>query len=333
MFKKAHPMQAKLKVSLYGPPGSGKTLTTLIWAEFLAAHDKTRIAFIDTERGTDFYAKSIDDRVIHPEAFDFDAIYTRSLSEVLKAVKSIDPKEHGVLVIDSITHLWEAAMAAYEGKMTSSQTGIPMHAWGKIKKPYKELVRFLLDCPIHVFILGRQKNVFETVDGEMVKVGVGMRAEGETEYEPHICARMEARKNQKDKNLSDVLAVFEKDRTGILAGKTFTNPDAKVIAPLLSILGNEQAVSEDPDKVAEDDSELLERETEKKKVKAEKSESQFADFNAAIVGATTLEEMNMIATDLKKAKKSMLEEHVDALRLLYGNKHKSVSEKLAPTGV
>lgn len=332
MFKKANPMQAKLKVSLYGPPGSGKTLTSLIWAEYLAQNDKKRIAFIDTERGSDFYAKSIKDRAVHPDAFDFDAIYTRSLAEVLKAVKSIDPQEHGVLVIDSITHLWEAAMNAYEGKMTSGQT-IPMHAWGKIKRPYKELVRFLLDCPIHVFILGRQKNVFETVDGEMVKVGVGMRAEGETEYEPHICARMESRKNQKDRSLSDVLAVFEKDRTGILSGKTFTNPGASVIAPLITILGDQQAISEDPDKTAENDAELMEKDAEKKKEKAAKSEAMFADFNAAIVASSTLEELSKVASELKKAKKSMMDEHVDALRLLYTQKHKTVSEKLAPAGV
>ena len=164
-FQKAKPMQAFYKGAVYGPPGSGKTYTTLMQATGLAEACGKRIAYVDTERGTDFYT----------EKFDFDAIYTTSLADVYEAVQLLDPKTHGVIVIDSISHLWDAAMAAYEGKRTKNESagGIPMHAWGGIKKPYKNLIRWLMDCEYHVFILGRQKNVFEDDDkGQMKKVGV-----------------------------------------------------------------------------------------------------------------------------------------------------------------
>jgi hypothetical protein len=107
-FQKAKSEQAYFKVALYGKTGSGKTLTSLLWAEGLAAREGKRVAFVDTERGSEFYSIDIPERTVHPKAFDFDRLITRSLMETLVAVESIDPSTHGVLVIDSITHLWEA---------------------------------------------------------------------------------------------------------------------------------------------------------------------------------------------------------------------------------
>src|SRR5689334_5279338 len=116
IFTKAKSEQAFFKVGLYGKTGSGKTLTALLWAEGLAAREKKRIAYIDTERGTEFYAMDIPERKVHPKAFDFDRLITRSIMETVEAIESIDPAVHGVLVIDSITHLWDAAKASYTGK-------------------------------------------------------------------------------------------------------------------------------------------------------------------------------------------------------------------------
>jgi hypothetical protein len=256
-FNKAKPEQGFCKAAVYGPPGSGKTFTTLLQAEGLAKRDKKRIAFVDTERGTDFYSKEIQSRKIHPEAFDFDCIYTRSLLEVIQSVKNLNPSEHGVIVIDSISHLWDSAISAYEGKMTKAET-IPMHAWGKIKKPYKELIRWLMDAPFHVFILGRQKNIFDSGSASQMKlIGVGMRAEAETEYETHICVRMESRKSENNSSRSTNYAIFEKDRTGILSGRTIANPSFKTLEPILPILGGTQAQSESLDEITTKDGNLF----------------------------------------------------------------------------
>jgi hypothetical protein len=206
-FQRAKAEQAAIKMGIYGPPGAGKTFTSLLMAEGLASLSGKRIAYVDTERGTDFYCKAVASRSVHPEAFDFDALYTRSLTEVVSAVKSLKPETYGVVVIDSITHLWEAAMAAYNGPKTK-QGGIPMHAWGRIKKPYKELMTLLLNSSLHVFILGRQGNVFEEDEEteELKKVGVKMKAEGETPYEPHILIRMEAERPQKTNEIATIYA-------------------------------------------------------------------------------------------------------------------------------
>ncbi len=76
-FRKAKAEQAALKMGIYGPPGSGKTFTSLLIAEGLGVTSGKRVAYVDTERGTDFYCKDVPSRAVHPQAFDFDALYTR----------------------------------------------------------------------------------------------------------------------------------------------------------------------------------------------------------------------------------------------------------------
>ncbi len=317
MFSKAEPQQAFVKASIYGPPGSGKTFTALLFAEGLAERDGKRIAYVDTERGTDFYAQSVPNRQVHPEAFDFDAIYTRSLYEISEAVASLDPEQHSVVVLDSMTHLWEAAIDAYTGQRTSADT-IPFHAWGPIKKPYKDLVKYLMGERFHIFIIGRQKNVFEDdAEGNIKKVGVAMKAEGETPYEPHICLRMDARVVEKDTTRTAYMCYVEKDRTGVLAGRTFADPTFKMIEPILPLLGDKQAPVDDDETRAAADAELLRENDLKKTKKADKSGQVLADLQTEVAMARTMEEIGAVSDMIKKKRRSLTDEHLAALRPLY----------------
>lgn len=234
-FTKAKSEQAFLKLALYGKTGSGKTLTSLLFAEGMAQRDKKRIAYIDTERGTEFYAMEIPERKIHPAAFDFDRIITRSLMETIEAVEGIDPAEYGILVIDSVTHLWEAARAAYQGKLMSNG-GIPVQAWNEIKKPYKKLMSLFLDGNFHAIVCGREGVVMEDdiETGETKVTGSKMKAEGETPYEPHLLGRMVPERGKDGSYLIRIF--FEKDRSGILTGKTFEWPNYATIEPVVSYL-------------------------------------------------------------------------------------------------
>lgn len=326
-FEKAKAQQARLKMSIYGPPGSGKTFTTLLFAEGLAKHRGKRIAFVDTERGTDFYSQAVPARAAHPEAFDFDAIYTRSLAEILAAVKALDPATHGVVVVDSISHVWESAIGAYEGKMTKIDS-IPLQAWGRIKKPYKELVNFLVGSPFDVFILGRQKSVFEGEDGELRKTGVTMKAEGETPYEPHVCARMELRKTGEE---TVPTMFFEKDRTGVLQSRTFVRPTFATIEPLLPLLGEVQAAGEDDDERQAKDAELLDGQDDKATKKAEKSAGLLAEFTSKLLACTDMAAVGAVAAEVKKSKRYMVEEHTNALRAHYDATVNKIREILAPS--
>lgn len=322
-FRKAKAEQAALKIGLYGTPGSGKTFTSLLLAEGLCKVSGKRIAFVDTERGTDFYCQPVSQRKIHPDAFDFDAIYTKSITEVLSAVKSLKASDYGVVVIDSVTHIWEACMAAYGGNTTRAGT-IPAHAWAGIKKPYKELMSILLSMPQHVIICGRQGNEWDTDEnGQMTKVGVKMKAETETPYEPHILIRMESDVDQ-EKLTHKIRCYVEKDRTGILMGRFIENPTFDAVCkPLLHLLGDKQAVMQSTDEVAAKDAEALsDAEREKEKRSGDLLRQYLARFSLSVDS----NELEKVAKELTpEVKKSMLTTHVDQLKSAYADRAKELA--------
>ncbi|HYE17984.1 MAG TPA: AAA family ATPase [Tepidisphaeraceae bacterium] len=319
-FKKAKAEQAALKMGLYGPPGKGKTLSALLIAEGLAKISGKRVAYVDTERGTDFYCKAVPERKVHPEAFDFDAIYTRSLTDIIRDVKSLRAEDYGVVIIDSITHVWEAARAAYSGRETSAGS-IPFHAWAKIKKPYKELIAHLLSCPMHVIICGRQGNEFDTDEGgETKKVGVKMKAEGETAYEPHILIRMEEVRGDAG---SAILAVVEKDRTGIIAGKTIqlwpsknlTQTFDSLVKPMLPLLGGTQAKIETEEETGTKDAEQLAAEEQ---ARIKRSEELLEGFKRDIYATRTADDLKALGKRITpEIKKQMMPADVAELRNIY----------------
>lgn len=314
-FRKAKAEQAALKIGLFGPAGSGKTFTALLLAEGLAKISKKRIAYVDTERGTDFYCQAVPSRRVHPEAFEFDAIYTRSITDIVQSVKSLKTDEHGVVVLDSMTHIWESCIGAYRGKTTSIGT-IPIHAWGQIKKPHNELMKFLLSSPLHVFLCGRQGNEFEEdEEGQLKKVGVKMKAEGETPYEPHILLRMEAIR-PKGGGDAIITAFAEKDRTGILSGRSITNPCFdNICKPLLGLLGSTQARVETDDEVNAKDAERM---TEDDRRKARDSSELLKEWSAKIDLAKTPEQLKEVGKAITaELKKRMLQVDVAALRDKY----------------
>lgn len=318
---KATPQQGFLKFSMYGPPGSGKTATALLWAEGLEKASGKRTAFFDTERGSDPYTVKNPLRKFHPEAFDFDAVYTRSLAAVLSEIENLDTSKYGQVVIDSISHLWDAAIAAYDGKKVGkNEDKIPINAWGSIKAPYKRLIdAALYSGKFHAFVLGRQKNLFDSTDGEWEKVGVGMKAEGETQYEPMTCVRMSMDAQ------GNILAFGEKDRWSVLSGRYTSNPTFAAIEPMLSMLNGAHHEAEDEDERVAADGELMESMAAKSERKAEKSRDLLVGFQSRLSSSSTLEDVGAITTEMKKQKRYMLEEHVNALRELL----KAVTERIS----
>lgn len=326
-FRKAEPKQMALKMAIYGAPGSGKTFTSLLFAEGLTQGTGKRIAYLDTERGTDFYAKTVEARKLHPEAFDFDALYTQSLSETLKAIQELDTKEYNVVVIDSITHLWEAAKNAYSGKRGPGGQ-IPMPAWGSIKRPYKLMMSLLMSSPMHVFICGRQGiDMGEDDNGEMKVLGYKMKAEGETAYEPHILIRMESVKQKKGPAI--IQAFAEKDRSGVLAGKMFHNPNFDmIIKPLLPLLDatKGQAKIQDVDETSTQDAEAG---AEDDLAREAKSLEFREKFEAMIKLSESDEDLENVNKEITPAvKKQMLTEDVATLRIAYLEKSRALKPKV-----
>lgn len=307
-FKKAHPSVRFWKQAGYGKAGTGKTLTTLIWAEELAKRMEKRIAFIDTEAGSNFYAMKIPERKIHPEPFDFDRLETKSIMEALAAVQSINPNEHGVVVIDTMTQMWSATKESYTGKRTS-KGDIPMYGWGELKKPYLSLMSMLMDGEYHFIINGREGIVIDQdEDGDPIVVGSKMKAEGETPHEPNVLARFFTEFDADGTHLIKVF--FEKDRSGILTGKTFTNPTFEVIEPVLRYLNNDSQVKlGTPEEVADRDREMRER---AELAKQKDLKIMYDQIENALTQARSLKELEM-AWGLTTGKKTKLGNMFDML--------------------
>lgn len=318
MFHKATAKQQTLNILLYGQSKSGKTLTSLLFAEGLAAQTGKRIAYVDTEYdtgGTDFYTMQIPERRIHPEPFDFDRLETRSLSKVIQACRALDPKEYGVVVVDSITHLWESAKDAYNG----DEERIPMAAWSKIKAPFKtDFLKWMIASPFHFICCSRQRDQYEGFE----KVGVGPKSENETEYEFPIVIRMLAQKDPKDTTNIVNMAFCEGDRIGVLSGRRFPRPTFQVIEPLLPLLGDVAQVPEDDDERQAADAEYL---REKANEKERKAQELYQEFEDKILAASDTDALAVVAGEIKK-KKTALGDRREQLLHLYTRKIETLTQ-------
>jgi hypothetical protein len=237
----------------------------------------------------------------------------------LAALHALDPDEHGVVVVDSISHIWDACRNAYAGKLTKNG-GIPLHAWAAIKKPYRELMNLLLSLPVHVIFCGRQAVDYgeDEASGELKQLGFRLRAEGETGYEPDVLVRLESHKATK-KAVATILAHVEKDRTGILAGATIDWPNFdKLAKPLLGLLGTKHTAVPTDDEVALRDSEALERREEQRR---EQSAEMATDYAARIAEAGSMEELRHVAGQLTPEVKAKLTvEDLERVRRQYGTR-------------
>jgi hypothetical protein len=177
---------------------------------------------------------------------------------------------------------------------------------------------FLLSTPMHAIICGRQGVEYATDEEteELKAVGVKMKAEGETPYEPHILIRMEGIKPKKTNEVAMIVAYAEKDRTGVLAGRSFINPSYETLCkPLLPLLGAtqaqidtlDQAAIKDADQIAEDDAFRAKHSSEL--LREWKAKVELAKSNSA------LKEIGKLISPELKAQ--MLPQDVQALRNAY----------------
>lgn len=148
----------------------------------------------------------------------------------------------------------------------------------------------------------------EDDDGEVKVSGYRMKSEGETPYEPHVLGRMVP---ERDKHGGHIIKVFfEKDRSGILAGKTFEWPDYETITPVVAHLsGKTQGKVGTMDEAAEKDVAAKERQAE---AVAQERQALFEQIRSAIRNAKTVEELNA-AWSLTKGKKTKLLNKYDEL--------------------
>lgn len=199
-FIKASKAAVHYKIGIFGTSGSGKTFSSLRMARGLAG-EKGKVCLIDTEHQSS---------AMYADMFDFDVWYIEdryNMQEYLEAINAA--KEYDVVVVDSFSHIWEAA-TEYEAELEGKGLK-PFQAWGTAKKKYAKLFDAILHSKTHVICTMRAKTEYameQDSRGKLVprKVGLGPKAESSSEYEFNTVLQINM----------DHYAFVEKDRTRVL---------------------------------------------------------------------------------------------------------------------
>lgn len=236
-FKKATKQKQKLRLLLSAPSGSGKTYTSLRIATGIAKVINSRIAVIDTEKGS---------ASLYADKFDFDVLELNdpTVENYIQAIKKAEAAEYKVLVIDSSTHGWQELLDYVEKLTNTKYKGNSFRAWGEGTPLYNKWVKSMLDFNGHIIVTSRAKTEYvqEFVNGKntVKKVGMGSENRKGLEYEFTIAADGDTDGNW----------VFSKSRVSELAQKIIHHPGEELGEQLynwLTVVGVDAIVT-DPEK-------------------------------------------------------------------------------------
>lgn len=224
-FERATKKRSRLRMTIDGPSGAGKTFTALTFAFALGS----RVAVIDTERGSaSLYADVFPPfDVLELEAFGPD-MYTR-------AIQAAGEAGYEVLVIDSLSHAWEGEGGALDLVDQAAARGRDNSytAWRNVTPLHRRMVDAILQSPCHVITTMRSKTeyVLETNErGKQVprKVGMAPIQRQGMEYEFSIVADMDI----------DHKMVVSKSRCSAVDGAVILKPTGEWMRPVVAWLSD-----------------------------------------------------------------------------------------------
>lgn len=206
MFKKAQRKQAKLRLLLAGPAGSGKTMSALLLAKGLGG----RIAVIDTERGS----ASLYSDVVEFDTLEFNPPY--SPERYIAALEGAAKGGYAVVIIDSTTPEWGGSGGCLEINEAIAQAkyrGNTWSAWNETTPRHRSFIDAINQSPLHVIATCRTKT--ETVQGDDKKIKkLGMKYEQREGFEYEFSVAL-------DLEHAGHYAVATKDRTRLFVGDPF----------------------------------------------------------------------------------------------------------------
>jgi hypothetical protein len=216
MFKKAVKYDAKGRVAIIGPSGSGKSFTGLTLATKLANGGK--IAALDTEHGS--LSK-------YADLFDFDNVEPDSytVESWLQYLTYAEQNGYAVFLTDSLSHYWMGKDGALEfvdmaAKRSSSRDG--MSGWKEFRPHERAMIDRMIASPCHIICTMRTKteyveSVNERGKKERKKIGLAPVQRDGMEYEFDLVAYMDDENN----------FIVEKTRCPLYSRKAITQPKAK----------------------------------------------------------------------------------------------------------
>src|SRR6185437_6653571 len=240
MFKKLENNRPFAKIAFEGFAGDGKsyTATQVAIGIHKLIQSQKPIAIFDTEKAFKALKPEFDSTGIEAVVNDEE----RSLEGLNQAIKWCEDGNADILIIDSITHVWESFVQSYMKQ--KNRTRLQFEDWGVIKPMWKDKFSTpFVQAKIHIIFTGRAGYEYEnevnkeTNKREIFKSGIKMKAESETAFEPDILVLMEKKMDLlADKKTISREATIIKDRTTNIDGKTFTNPTFEDFFPAIKQL-------------------------------------------------------------------------------------------------
>lgn len=237
VFQKARNEMAYLKAGFYGEAGSGKSFTSSRIAIGLVKYIKAKkpVMYFDTETGSDFLIRQFTEAGIELHTFK-----SRAFSDLLVAVDEAE-KTASVMIIDSITHVWNELIESYMKKLELKR--LSLKHWIPLKTTWREFTTRYVNSKLHIIVCGRSADKWEEVedpeDGskELRKTGTKMRTETEMGYEPSLLVELEAVQLTARAGGAYVhRAYVKKDRFDVINGHVFDQPGFESFLPHISLL-------------------------------------------------------------------------------------------------
>lgn len=209
IFRKAQRSQAKLRLAIIGPAGSGKTMSSILIAKGLCG-ENANIAMIDTENGSgDLYSDLNYDVATLKPPF--------TPQSYLTAITEAEKAGYDICIIDSLTHAWagEGGLLEMHDNATKA-TRNSFTAWKEITPHHTRLVNKMIQASIHVIATVRTKTAYEIqeVNGKKVPIKLGLSPVFRDGIEYEFTTVF-------DLSVDGHVATVSKDRTGIFDSTHF----------------------------------------------------------------------------------------------------------------
>lgn len=193
LLKEAVLEQSAAKVGIFGPGGSGKSLTATLIAIALSKtyHNGAPVVLQDTEGASDWLLP-----VYQAEGVKLFRVKSRAFVDMREALREAEAMGACAFIDDSYSHPWAELQESLKRRLKVSK--LEFHHMQELQELWGEWVRQMLNSPLHCLLCGRLAYEWENdVDAETGKMGfhkagTKMRAEKDAGYEPHLLIEMEA---------------------------------------------------------------------------------------------------------------------------------------------
>lgn len=193
-LKAAHRQALPLKLALFGPSKSGKTLTGLKIIRGVLG-EGVPFAVIDTEnRGTEEYQGDPD-----VGEFDIAALHTNFAADrFVKLLTDVIGFGYTGVLVDGISPLWEGPGGIQAVADANNSGNKKFGGWDVANAEHQKVLRAIVECPVHLICTMRSKTAYVVgEDGKTRKVGLKPVQRDGIEYEFRLLGEMDSENNVK----------------------------------------------------------------------------------------------------------------------------------------